>query len=247
MQVDINNLPSFCLDFKLINFDKSILKAENILIDNIEKNKIINDNKIKNFNLERGSIKYCSNLFKYLNLKKGLKIEDIFSVEKNVFINSIKSWGLSEIELHVRNSKAELIPPHQDQFYHCCNPREKAKIIFSLTNLRDKNGFLEYFKNELPIVSLKNHIASSVPAFSSFIPNDLILNDPERWQKVFIKKHNIVFHYMDSVHRAQVNETKEKCAFLVFRFDKNNYEIPEIKNNYKRVYNLHMKNLKKLN
>ncbi len=245
--MEINNLPSFCTKFNLRNFNKSILKAENLLKDLEDKNQLLDHYKIKNLNLEADAIKYCSNLFSFLNLRKGMSVDQIFDIESNLFINSIKSWPLSEIEIHVRNPHAESIPPHQDQFYHYCNPREKAKIIFSLTELSYKNGFLEYYRNHLPLVSLNEHISSSVPAFSSFIPSESISNRQEKWQKVFLPKHKLVFHYMDSIHRAQVNETNQKCAFLVFRFDKNNVEDYEIKKKYKSVYDCHLKNLRTLN
>ena len=148
--------------------------------------------------------------------------------------------------MHIRNPYKDSIPPHQDQFYHYCHSRDKVKILFSLTSLNKNNGFLQYYNPETNIIPLTNHTASSVAAFSSFISPEKLINKEQKWQDVNLSKHKIVLHFMDSIHRAQVNNTPSKCAFLVFRFDRNQDEIFEIKEKYKEVYDIHLKNIEKI-
>jgi len=238
-------LKSYHFDFNLKSFDKKILKASTLLKYKGEskKNELESKYKVKNINLEKDSIKYCSNLFSYLGIKKNIKILDIFTIEINEYIKAIKDYKLNEIELHIRNSFEDAIPPHQDQYYHYCYPRDKVKIIFSLTELSKENGFLEYLDHSDHILPLLDHQASSIKAFSSFIKDNNLFFMKNSWQEVSLKKNQIICHFMDSIHRASSNKTKYKSAFLVFRFDKNNKEIPSIKNKYKKTFSEYLSNI----
>ena len=69
-------LKSYHFDFNLKSFDKKILKASTLLKYKGEskKNELESKYKVKNINLEKDSIKYCSNLFSYLGIKKNISI-----------------------------------------------------------------------------------------------------------------------------------------------------------------------------
>ena len=100
-------------------------------------------NRIHEDFIERINIK-CQ---KYIKVKK--TISNYYNLNDDFFYDELKELGkyfiedvkfllkvvnpkLKAIELHVQKSGCEMIPPHQDNFYHCINPEMGLKILLPL-------------------------------------------------------------------------------------------------------------------
>ena len=142
-------------------------------------------------------------------------------------------------ELHVRWPNCEPIPSHQDNFYHCFSTPSSFKVLVPLTKLDSSSGHLNYADIGHDSKVLK-HVASSVPAFSSYIPQDTLNQEKLRWVSYPVSPGDISWHSINSIHYANTNLNTKPSYFFVFRFDHIDSIVnKKMQNEYESVYNKH--------
>ncbi len=216
------------------------VQIENIIDSNKNKLDISESNYLVRDNLHR--ITYISNIAEYININK---LNNYFDEINSKIVHKNKNFLLSSSELHVRWPGCESIPPHQDNFYHCFKDVTSFKILLPLTEFKYPNSFLNYAKVNIDQTTLR-HVASSVPAFSSFIPESIMSSLNLNWINYKFNLGDILWHSISSIHFADKNLTNAKSYFLVFRFDEASSIIDQkMMNNYKKVFDKHKELIKK--
>ena len=232
----INNIVPFeIIDEMYIQIEKKIF-SKNISLNISENNYVVKDD----FN----RVSYISNISEFINIDK---LKNYFDEINSKIIFNIKDFVLASSELHVRWPECEKIPPHQDNFYHCFKDLNSFKILIPLTGFIKPNSFLNYANVNLNQTTL-THIASSVPAFSSFIPDSIISNLKLDWINYEFNLGDVLWHSINSIHFANKNRTNSTSLFLVFRFDEKNSIIDQkMLNNYSLVFEEHKELIRNLN
>ena len=144
-------------------------------------------------------------------------------LEKASEILSDQNPILHNIELHVQMPNCRSIPPHQDNFYHCIDPLDGFKFLLPLNDLNSFNGGLLFLNVQRKFPVLK-HIPSNIENFSSVIPNDLFTQLNKSFTAYEYLKGDISYHFLNSIHFSNGNNTSNSSLFLVFRFQKKNSE-----------------------
>lgn len=185
-------------------------------------------------------ITYLTRIEEIINISKfAIYFEEVIS---EIVINPEK-YFLASSEMHIRWPNCEAIPPHQDNFYHCFQDIKSFKILIPISKFEHPNAYLNYAKVKICQKTL-NHIASSTPAFSSYIPKEIISNLDLQWINYKFNLGDIIWHSINSIHYAEQNLTNNKTVFLVFRFDNEDSIIDKkMLNKYNEVFEKHKKML----
>ena len=162
-------------------------------------------------------IKVKKTISNYYNLKDDLKELGKYFIEDVKFLLKVVNPKLKAIELHVQKSGCEMIPPHQDNFYHCINPEMGLKILLPLQKLNSKNGGLIFLDCDINF-PIQKHIASSIKNFSSFIENPIFKKIKKSKTSYNYNPGDASFHFLNSLHYSLGNKTNIDSLFLVFRY-----------------------------
>ena len=217
--------------------------------------RIINEiaNQIEEFLLDQQESQRISQKY-YLVKDKSDRITYISDIQEiinisnfNNYLDGIKSeivrypdkFFLGSSEMHIRWPYCEEIPPHQDNFYHCFQDITSFKILIPISKYESPNAFLNYANVEVDQITL-DHVESSTPAFSSYIPKDIISKLNLQWSNYKFSLGDILWHSINSIHYAKQNLSENKCVFLVFRFDHLDSKIDKkMLDKYNKVFEKH--------
>ena len=189
-------------------------------------------------------INYSSEIASY-SKNISLIINDSLISKVSELLNS-KEFEICAVELHVQRSNCRPIPPHQDNFYHCIDPRKGLKILIPLQKLSTFNGGLIYLDNEIDFPVL-NHSASKIENFSAYIEEESFSKLKNKQTSYDLELGDSVFHFLNSIHFSLGNNSTTDSMFLVYRFQCNNSKINKLaEKNYLECYELHLQNLKEL-
>ena len=213
-------------------------------IDKDDLDKVNSD--LKNFlSSENNKLTYISEINKTIPSITNLINQKVLSKVKELLKN--ENPIICNVELHLQSKKTPIIPPHQDNFYHCINPYEGLKILIPLQPMDIKKGALTFIDCEVDF-PLQNHIASNVENFSSFIPN-IDIDNFNQTQTTY--KYNLCdasYHFLNSIHFSQGNNSDHEIYFIVFRFQIPNAKIDKKGlNKYEECLSSHRKLIEKDN
>ena len=169
-------------------------------------NYLADNTNIKNYSAEIAS--YSKNI--------NLIINDLL-LNKVTELLECKEFEICAIELHVQRSGCNSIPPHQDNFYHCIDPRKGLKILIPLQNLSASNGGLIYLDNDIDF-PVQNHSPSKIENFSSYIDEYTFAKLKDSKTSYDLELGDSVFHFLNSIHFSLGNKTLTDSMFLVYRF-----------------------------
>lgn len=218
-------------------FLPNIVKRDDLDLLNLKIKKFINKKKDTPtyFSQINKTIPCVSNL---INQKILYKVEELLKT---------KNPSICNIELHIQPKKSEIIPPHQDNFYHCINPNQGLKILIPLQPMNSESGALTFVDCDVNF-PVQRHISSRIRNFSSYIPKKNMDNlDLEKTTY----KYSICdasYHFINSIHFSEGNLSSEDIYFIVFRF-----QIPNATINkkalaiYRECYSKHKKLIRKFN
>ncbi len=179
---------------------------------------------------------YLNDIKEVLNLST---FEKLFCQVLSNIIFKPEKYSLVTSELHLRWPDCEKIPPHQDNFYHCFEEVSSFKILIPISKYSKPNSFLNYAIVENDQKTLK-HIASSTPAFSSYIPENIISELNLQWINYDFNLGDILWHSINSIHYAEPNYSLDKTIFLVFRFDHIDSKVnAKMFREYNKVFEAH--------
>ncbi len=209
-------------------------QIEKFLLDQQESQRISQKYYLVKDKLDR--ITYISNIEEIINISN---LNNYFDGMLSEIVRYPDKFFLATSEMHIRWPYCEEIPPHQDNFYHCFQDINSFKILIPISKYELPNAFLNYAKIEVFQKTL-NHTASSTPAFSSYIPKDIISNLNLKWINYKFSLGDILWHSINSIHYAKQNLSKNKSVFLVFRFDHVDSKIDENSlKEYNKVFEKH--------
>lgn len=219
-------------------------KQSDCLIDSEYVDKLTADMEMLVFNNNRGVAVINDHLKRptYIeDCSAVLNIKSLSCILKPTLFDFVKEpskFSISTVELHIRWPECEKIPPHQDNFYHQFLERPSFKCLIPLSECSEYSGFLHYFdvSHSFPILE---HSASSVKGFSSYIDNGLPLDISTTAPN--LKKMNVYFHSLNSIHFANTNSLDSPCFFLVARYD--HIEANEDKTLREKYLNVRQKHL----
>lgn len=184
----------------------------------------------------------CSNYYKISdnNSINSKRLINTNLLSKVINLLGDPSPNICAIELHVQKSFCNHIPPHQDNFYHCVNPKDSLKVLIPLQYLDELNGGLIFFDSEYDYPVLE-HFPSNQKNFSAYINNSILTKINLGTSSYKYKKGDASFHYINSIHFSNGNKTNNDSLFLVFRFEKNSAKIiQENKLKYEKCYESHL-------
>lgn len=190
-------------------FLSNIVSRQNLEKFDIELKKFISCQKKLN--------SYYSNINKeipnVLNLINSELLEKVMTLLNN------DSPEICNIELHIQFKHSKGIPPHQDNFYHCINPTEGLKVLIPMQPMNNYKGSLTFLDCSVNY-PVQEHIPSDVPNFSSAISF-------EKHKKLNLKSTcyeykicDASYHFLNSIHFSNGNQTNKDILFVVFRFQK---------------------------
>tara|TARA_Y100001978_G_C23580491_1_gene378720 strand:+ start:153 stop:878 length:726 start_codon:yes stop_codon:yes gene_type:complete len=144
---------------------------------------------------------------------------------------------LEALELHIQYPGSVAIPPHQDNFYHNIDDNLGLKILIPFQKLSFNNGGLIFIdvKQGFPVLK---HSPSSVESFSSYISSEIFDFDNSPQTTYSYEEGDISYHFLNTPHFSQGNQTALRSAFIVFRMHsplaiKNTYFEKIYQDNYK--------------
>tara|TARA_Y100001968_G_scaffold280565_1_gene277205 strand:+ start:73307 stop:74032 length:726 start_codon:yes stop_codon:yes gene_type:complete len=224
---EIDIIPNREISNILDKINNLIFTENDLLIEELNKNIIFDKN---------SKIVYVEDISKIINLDNFiLYLERV--LDKIVY--KPEDYHLSSKELHIRWKNCNVIPPHQDNFYHCFSSEESFKVLVPLTNASKDSGYLNWAKVSHNQIVLR-HAASSIEAFSSYIPSSELVDLPIQWNSFVLHPGDISWHSINSIHFANSNKIQSECIFLVFRFDHKSINIDQSMNlEYKKVFEQH--------
>ena len=182
--------------------------------------RIINEiaNQIEEFLLDQQESQRISQKY-YLVKDKSDRITYISDIQEiinisnfNNYLDGIKSeivrypdkFFLGSSEMHIRWPYCEEIPPHQDNFYHCFQDITSFKILIPISKYESPNAFLNYANVEVDQITL-DHVESSTPAFSSYIPKDIIsIHDRYNEAEIVAYPENVTLDRYDFITSGKI-------------------------------------------
>tara|TARA_Y100000589_G_scaffold117947_1_gene112030 strand:- start:102 stop:764 length:663 start_codon:yes stop_codon:yes gene_type:complete len=166
----------------------------------------------------------------------------LFDKVNNLLANS--NPELSQIELHVQEAGCPGIPPHQDNFYHHIDPLDGLKVLIPLQSMDKSQGALIFLDNEVNSPVLE-HCSSEFANFSSFINKNIIDSLKFTTTSYCYLEGDCSYHFMNSIHFSEGNNTNLDFYFLVYRFQKPNSKTDlNLRSKYEKCYENHLKRLK---
>jgi hypothetical protein len=184
-------------------------------------------------------VNYSASIFSYSESVKSL-IND-FVLKKVSSLLNAEYLNLESIELHIQRANCPPIPPHQDNFYHCIDPKKGLKVLVPLDNLSPANGGLIYldYDNNYPVLE---HKPSNIENFSAIIEKKLFDKLEFKKSSYELNIGDSVFHFMNSIHYSLGNSTSKDSLFIVYRFQSNNVVVnKEAEKKYEECYKQHLK------
>ena len=168
----------------------------------LEKFKFEIFNKVTYFSEINIQVPSCLDLIN-LNIKN--KVSSLLQTNK---------FKLCQVELHVLLKNGDSIPHHQDNFYHCTDPKDGVKILVPLNNLNLNSGGLIYLNTNRDFKTIK-HISSSIQNFSSYIPHKYIdsLNLEEKSYEY--NPGDISYHFYSSIHYGLGNNSNTNIFWYI--------------------------------
>lgn len=206
------------------------------------------DLKIVNFNLINFLIKndnkesYFSEINKNIPCVYDLINQKVLSKVKELLCTD--NPFICNVELHILPRNSQIIPAHQDNFYHCINPNEGLKILIPLQSMKPSSGSLTFMDCDVNF-PVQKHVSSTVKNFSSYIPKD-------EFDKLDFKKTtynyelgDASYHFTNSIHFSDGNHSNSEIYFVVFRFQIPNATInKKALSIYEECFSNHKKLLK---
>ena len=185
---------------------------------------------------------YYKNISEKIDNLNALINPALYSKVSNLLANS--SPELLAIELHVQEVGCPGIPPHQDNFYHHIDPLDGLKVLIPLQSMDRSQGALIFLDNEVDSPVLK-HCASGFANFSSFIKKNIIDSLEFTTTSYSYLEGDCSYHFMNSIHFSEGNNTNLDYYFLVYRFQKPNSTVDfKLRSEYERCYASHLKKVK---
>jgi len=147
---------------------------------------------------------------------------------------------LKRVELHIRRSGGASIPAHQDNFYHCIQSGRGAKVLVPLGELNSKNGGLTFLDVRVD-QKLLEHMPSKIRNFSATISPQALAKAATSQTSYSYKAGDASYHWLNSVHWAKANSTKQDAIFLVYRLEEPGSVLDEsLKARYEICYEQHL-------
>ena len=145
-----------------------------------------------------------------------------FFVINEFLHDGYRAWPLSEEdlffsdnEIHIRQPKvSHIIPSHQDNFYFCLKNGIALTCYIYLTKQSRISGGLGFLRSSINTITLP-HDKSSIEGFSSFNKNKESLSEEYIYPDT--NSGDVIFHYSQTFHRADPNQTENATASISLR------------------------------